>query len=91
MSSVGNRAVYEADGQHTAPDSEKKAERFKEGKRHPHQPNDSSAHTSAEVYDPANRNRNAACSQHSESRSMHSRLFRQGQEFGEDVTDTILL
>lgn len=57
MSSVSNRAVYEVDDQHTAPDSEKnKAERFKEGKRHSHQPNDSSAHMSAEVYDPANHN-----------------------------------
>jgi hypothetical protein len=43
MSSVGNRAVYEADDQRTVPDSEKnKAERFKEGKKHSHQPNDSS-------------------------------------------------
>jgi len=42
MSSVGNRAVYEADDQRTVPDSEKnKAERFKEGKKHSHQPNDS--------------------------------------------------
>jgi hypothetical protein len=48
MSSVGNRAVYEADDQRTVPDSEKnKAERFKEGKKHSHQPNDSSTFTSA--------------------------------------------
>jgi hypothetical protein len=57
MSSVSNRPVYEADDPNTAPDCEKnKAERFKEGKRHSHQPNDSSAHTSAKVYDPTNRN-----------------------------------
>jgi hypothetical protein len=47
MSSVGNRTVYEAGDQRTVPDSEKnKAERFKEGKKHSHQPNDSSTYTS---------------------------------------------
>jgi hypothetical protein len=49
MSSVGNRAVYEADDQRTVPDSEKnKAGRFKEGKKHSHQPSDSSAYTFAD-------------------------------------------
>ena len=48
MSSIGNRAVYEADDQRTVPDSEKnKVERFKEGKKHSHQPNDSSTFASA--------------------------------------------
>jgi hypothetical protein len=38
MSSVGNRAVYEADGQYTALDFEKKmVERFEERTRHSHQ------------------------------------------------------
>jgi hypothetical protein len=49
MSSTGNSAAYEADDQRSVPDSEKnKAERFKTGKKHLHQPNDSSAHTPAD-------------------------------------------
>jgi hypothetical protein len=49
ISSVGNRAVYEADDQRNVPDSEKnKAGRSKEREKHSHQPNDSGSYTSAD-------------------------------------------